>query len=147
MVTAAVEYLLRITQRKNKVLSPFYLMTLLLSHHLSHCVSVIQLFSHPALPSLPAPIDSSACGEMKKPDHLARAFQLFMSPKYLALFTKLSGTVCLESLITPVRLCREKKSSPFINFSILLFFILAYFLREYVKLCILAIALPFWLCN
>lgn len=84
---------------------------------------------------------------MKKPDHLARAFQLFMSPKYLALFTKLSGTVCLESLITPVRLCREKNPPLLLISQSSFFFILAYFLREYVKLCILAIALPFWLCN
>ncbi len=69
---------------------------------------VCQLVSRPRMPSLPAAIDSSVCRVMKQPDHLARALLLFMFPKCLALFTKLSSPVCLESLINPAGLCREK---------------------------------------
>lgn len=82
---------------------------------------VCQLVSRPRMPSLPAPIDSSACRVMKQPDHLARALLLFMFPKCLALFTKLSSTVCLESLINPAGLCREE-IPPFINCSIFPFY-------------------------
>lgn len=64
----------------------------------------------PRMPSLPAPNDSSACRVIKQLDHLTNALLLFMFPKCLALFTKLSSTVCLESLINPARLCREKKN-------------------------------------
>lgn len=71
---------------------------------------VCQLVSRPGMPSLPAPIDSSAWRAMKQPDHLTRALLLFMFPKCLALFTKLPSSVCLESLINPVRLCSEKES-------------------------------------
>lgn len=56
------------------------------------------------MPSPPALIDSSACRAMKQLDHLARALLLFMFPKCLALFAKLSSTVCLEPLINPAGL-------------------------------------------
>lgn len=84
-------------------------------------LSVCQLVSRPRMPPLSAHIDSSASRAMKQPDHLARALLLFMFPKCLALFTKLSSSVCLESLINPAGLCREE-CPPFINCSIFPFY-------------------------
>lgn len=77
---------------------------------------------------------------MKQPDHLARALLLFMFPKRLALFTKLSSAVCLESLINPVRGFAEK-NVPLLKIAQSSLFIFAY-LGVYVKVRIPANVCP-----